>query len=138
MRILAIDYGKKRTGLAVTDPLKIIAHSLETVETSKLNDYIDNYLKKEDVEEIVIGHPKHSDNTDADIFAEIKNFQIKLEKKYPDLIYTFWDERYTSKMAVKSMVEAGFKKKDRRKKENIDKIAATIILQEYLQSKQNH
>ncbi|MBN2891820.1 MAG: Holliday junction resolvase RuvX [Bacteroidales bacterium] len=135
MRILAIDYGKKRTGIAVTDPLQIIAHALETVETNVLMTYLEKYLTTEEVEEIVVGHPKHADNTDADIFPEIKNFVNKLKNKFPKIKYTFWDERFTSKMAAKVLIDAGYKKKDRQKKGNLDKIAATIILQEYLQSK---
>jgi len=135
MRIIAIDYGKKRTGIAVTDPEQIIAHPLDTIDTKILEKFIENYLNQQEVEEIVFGYPKHSDNTDADIFAEIKKFADKIDKKYKNVSITFWDERYTSKRAVKSMIEAGFKKKQRRKKENIDKIAATIILQDYLETK---
>ncbi len=135
MRIIAIDYGKKRSGIAVTDPEQIIAHPLETVDTKILPKFIDNYLHQQDVEEIVFGHPKHSDDTDAEIFDQIKKFADKIDKKYKNIKINFWDERYTSKRAVKSMVEAGYKKKQRRKKENIDKIAATIILQDYLESK---
>jgi len=133
MRIMAIDYGKKRTGLAVTDPLQIIAHPLDTIQTEKICEYFDNYLKQEKVEKIIIGHPKHSDNTDADIFPEIKKFSEELSKKYPEIEIIFWDERFTSKMAVSEMIKGGYSKKDRRKKENIDKIAAYIMLQEYMQ-----
>ncbi len=135
MRLLAVDYGKKRTGIAVTDPSQIIAHPLDTIDTNVLNKFFDNYLNQEDVEEIVFGHPMHADGTDADIFAEIKDFADKLSKRFSNIKITFWDERYSSKRASESMVQAGFKKKDRQKKGNIDKIAATIILQDYLQSK---
>jgi len=138
MRIIAIDYGKKRCGVAVTDPMKIIAHPLDTIDTKILNKFLDNYLNQEEVEEIVFGHPKHADDTDADIFPEIKTFAENLGKRFPKIIISFWDERYTSKRAVQSMVEAGFKKKQRREKGNIDKIAATIILQDYLETKQNY
>lgn len=134
MRILAIDFGKKRTGIAVSDALQIIAQPLETVETKKLFDFLKNYIEKEKVVEIVIGHPKHADNTDADIFPQIKNFANRLKNNFPKIKYTFWDERYTSKMAAKAMFDAGYKKKDRQKKGNLDKIAATIILQEYMQA----
>jgi len=134
-RILSIDYGKKRTGIAVTDPLQIIATALTTVETSTFFGFLDNYLKNENVEEIVIGHPKHTNNKDADIMAEIRIFAQKINDKYPQIKTVFYDERYTSKMAASMMVEAGYKKKDRRKKENLDKISATILLQDYLQFK---
>ncbi len=133
-RILSIDYGKKRTGIAVTDPLKIIAHPLETVDTNILLKFLDNYFSQEEVEKVIIGHPKHLDNTDADIMPEIIKLSDKLKKKYQNIIFIFWDERYTSKRAVQTMVQAGIKKKDRRKKGNIDKIAASIILQDYLTS----
>ncbi len=135
MRILSIDYGAKRTGLAVTDPNQIIASPLETVATKDLFEYLKKYLEQEEVCEIVIGHPKHADNTDADIFSAIKNFANRLKNNFPNIKYVFYDERYTSKMAAKEMVYAGFKKKDRQKKGNLDKIAAALILQEYLQSK---
>jgi len=134
-RILSIDYGKKRTGIAVTDPLQIIATALTTVETKTFFSFLDNYLKNEIVEEIVIGHPKHTNNKDADIMSEIRDFARRINNKYPKIKTVFYDERYTSKMAVSMMVEAGYKKKDRRKKENLDKISATILLQDYMQFK---
>ncbi len=137
MRILALDYGKKRTGVAVSDPQQIIAQALQTVETKDLFNFLADYLSQEQVEEIVLGHPKHSNNTDADIFEEIKKVGKKLDNKYPDIKISFWDERYTSKMAVGAMLEAGYKKKQRRKKENIDKMAAYIILRNYLDYKLN-
>jgi putative Holliday junction resolvase len=135
-RILAIDYGQKRTGFAVTDPLQIIAQPLKTVDTQSVMLFLNDYLTNEDVEEIVVGYPKHADNTDADIVPEIKDFVEKIKQKHKSIKISFWDERYTSKRAVQEMIAAGFKKKDRRKKENIDKIAATIILQDYLKTKQ--
>lgn len=135
MRILAIDYGKKRTGFAVTDPMQIISHPLETVETKKLSVFLEKYLSVEDVEEIVIGYPTKADGTDADIFAEIKNFVKKLKNKYPKIKLTYQDERYSSKRAVEALIGAGYKKKDRQKKENIDKMAALIILRDYLEIK---
>lgn len=134
-RILAIDYGKKRTGLAVTDPLQIIAQPLTTVETKTLEKFLSEYIDKEDVETIVFGYPKHLDNTDADIFPEIKEFAKKISENFPQIHIDFLDERYTSKRAVESMIQAGIKKKKRRVKGNIDKIAATIILQDYLELK---
>jgi putative Holliday junction resolvase len=135
MRILAIDFGLKRTGLAVTDPLQIIAHALDTVETKVLMVYLIKYFASEKVEEIIIGHPKHADDTDADIMVNIRLFADELSKNFNDKKITFWDERYTSKRASQAMVMAGIKKKDRQKKENIDKIAATILLQDYLEFK---
>ncbi len=133
-RILAIDYGRKRTGIAVTDPLQIIAQPLQTIDTHKFTTFLTEYLNTEEVETIVLGHPKHADNTDAEIFPEIKELADTIKEKFPGIKIIFWDERYTSKRAVQEMVAAGFKKKDRRKKGNIDKIAATIILQDYLKS----
>jgi len=135
MRIVAVDYGKKRTGIAVTDTMQIIAHPLETIDTKVLNKFFDNYLKQEEVEEIVFGHPKHADQTDADIFEEIKKFAENLGKRFQKIKISYWDESGSSKRAAEEMVKAGFKKKRRQKKGNIDKIAATIILQEYLQYK---
>ncbi len=137
-RILSIDYGKKRTGIAVTDPLQIIATALKTVETKTFFEFLDNYLKNEVVEEIVIGHPKHTNNKDADIMSEIRQFAKKINNKYPEIKTAFYDERYTSKMAASVMYQAGYKKKDRRKKENLDKISAAILLQDYLEYKQNN
>jgi len=133
-RILSIDYGKKRTGIAVTDPLQIIAHPLETVDTKIIYKFLENYFSQEEVETVVIGHPKHLDNTDADIMPEIIKFKENLERKFPKIFFVFFDERYTSKRAVQTMVQAGIKKSDRRNKKNIDKIAASIILQDYLSS----
>lgn len=133
MRILAVDYGKKRTGIAVTDPLQIISHPLETIDTKNIFTFFEKYLSEEQVEEIVIGHPKHADDTDALIFKEIKKFAEKLQKKHPNIKLAFQDERYSSKRAMESMIEGGYKKKDRRKKGNIDKMAALIILRDYLQ-----
>ena len=135
MRILAIDYGKKRTGIAVTDPLQIISHPLETIDTKNIFPFFEKYLSDEEVEEIVIGHPKHADDTDAVIFGEIRKFAEKLQKKYPNIKFAFQDERYSSKRAMESMIEGGYKKKDRRKKGNLDKMAALIILRDYLETK---
>ncbi len=136
-RILSIDYGKKRTGIAVTDPLQIIATALKTVETKNFFLFLNKYLKTEQVEEIVVGHPKHTNNKDAEIMEEIRFFVKKINKMFPNIKTNFYDERYTSKMAVFTMVQAGYKKKTRRKKENLDKISATILLQNYLEYKNN-
>ncbi|UBM57613.1 Holliday junction resolvase RuvX [Marinilongibacter aquaticus] len=131
-RIMAIDYGGKRTGLAVTDPLQIIASALETVETKNLLDYLKNYCEKEDVEAFVLGKPLSLDGSETHASPLVHSFAEELKKKFPGKPIHYVDERYTSKMAVQSMIASGVKKKDRRKKGNIDKVAATIILQEFM------
>ncbi len=133
-RILCIDYGKKRTGIAVTDPLKIIASALTTIETSSLNNFLKEYFGEEDVELVLIGEPKNLDDSDTHTTLLGNQFIQKFKKDFPLMKIKTVDERYTSKMAVQSMVDMGMKKKQRRKKENVDKIAATIMLQEYLRS----
>ncbi len=133
-RILCIDYGKKRTGIAVTDPLKIIAKALTTVETSVLINFLKKYFADEEVELVLIGEPKNLDDTDTHATPLVKQFIQKFKKEFPLLKIEKVDERYTSKLAVQSMVEMGMKKKERRKKENIDQIAAAIMLQEYLRN----
>ncbi|MBD0400882.1 MULTISPECIES: Holliday junction resolvase RuvX [unclassified Flammeovirga] len=132
-RILAIDYGTKRTGFAVTDPLKIIASSLETVQTNVAMQYIKEYLEKEDVECFVMGLPVGLDGKETDNTKPAQSFANKLKKNFPDKIVHFVDERFTSKMAEASMIAGGMKKKDRRVKGNVDKISAAIILQSYLE-----
>jgi putative holliday junction resolvase len=134
-RILAIDYGLKRTGLAVTDPLQIIATALETVETQGLINFLKNYLQKETVDEVVIGMPKKLNNTDSDTASEIRKFIELFKKNFSSLMIKEVDERFTSSMAQQAMITGGMKKKDRRTKGNVDKISATLILQSYLQSK---
>jgi len=134
MRILAIDYGEKRIGLAVTDPLQIISHPLEMVETKNIYFYLAKYLTTEDVETVVIGHPKKADGSDADVFPEIEKFSKRLQNKFPEIDFVFQDERFSSKRAVEFLIEGGYKKKDRRKKGNIDKMAALIILRDYLET----
>lgn len=133
-RILAIDYGGKRTGLAVTDPLQIIASALDTVESKEVIAYLKKYLFTEQVECFVVGEPKNLDGTDTHGTPLVEAFIKSLEKNFPNIPVKRWDERFTSKMALQAMVQGGFKKKDRRKKENLDQISATLILQEYLQS----
>jgi putative holliday junction resolvase len=135
-RILAIDYGGKRTGLAVTDPLQIIATGLETIESKELIAYLTKYFLTEAVELIIIGLPKNWDDTDTHGTAPAEAAIKKLQKAFPQIPLKTVDERYTSKMAKAAMLQMGMKKKDRRIKGNVDIIAATIILQEYLQSKQ--
>lgn len=131
-RILAIDYGGKRTGLAVTDPLQIIATGLETIESKELIPYLKKYLDTETVELIIIGLPKNWDESDTHGTTLVEAAIKKIKKEFPAMPLKTVDERYTSKMAKDAMLEMGMKKKDRRVKGNVDVIAATIILQEYL------
>jgi putative Holliday junction resolvase len=133
-RILAIDYGRKRTGLAVTDPLRIIATPLDTVPTNELLSYLAAYMKKETVDEFVVGMPKTLRNEDSEIAPLVRMFVEELKKNYPDKIVNLADERFTSSMAKQAMIDGGMKKKDRQVKANVDKISATIILQSFLQS----
>lgn len=133
-RILAIDYGGKRTGLAVTDPLKIIATGLETIDSKELIPWLKNYFSKEEVELIIIGLPKNWDESDTHGTPLVEAAIKKIQKEFPSMPLKTVDERYTSRMAKDAMLEMGMKKKDRRDKKNVDLIAATIILQEYLQS----
>ena len=133
-RILAIDYGGKRTGLAVTDPLKIIATGLETIDSKELIPWLKNYFSKEEVELIIIGLPKNWDESDTHGTPLVETAIKKIQKEFPAIPLKTVDERYTSKMAKDAMLEMGMKKKDRRDKKNVDIIAATIMLQEYLQS----
>jgi putative Holliday junction resolvase len=134
-RILAIDYGLKRTGLAVTDPLQIIATALETVETPTLILFLKNYFQKEKVDEVVIGLPKKLNNEDSDTASEIRKFTALFKKNFSSIIIKEVDERFTSSMAQQAMVAGGMKKKDRQVKGNVDKISATLILQSYMQRK---
>jgi putative Holliday junction resolvase len=133
-RILCIDYGKKRTGIAVTDPFKIIATALTTIETKELFPFLKDYFQKEEVELILIGEPKNWDETDTHATPLVRQFIQKFKKDFPLMKIETVDERYTSKLAVQAMVEMGMKKKDRQKKGNIDQVAATIMLQEYLKN----
>lgn len=133
-RIICIDYGKKRTGIAVTDPLKIIATALTTVETPSLIQFLKKYFSEEEVELVLIGEPKNLDDSDTHATPLVNQFIQKFKKNFPLMKIEKVDERYSSKMAVQSMIEMGMKKKNRQKKENIDQIAAAIMLQEYLRS----
>ena len=133
-RILAIDYGGKRTGIAVTDPLQIIATGLTTIESKELIPFLKKYFQQETVELIVIGLPKNWDETDTHGTPLVEAAIKKLQKSFPQIPVKSVDERYTSKMAKDAMLQMGMKKKDRQIKGNVDVIAATIILQEYLQS----
>ncbi|MCH7412917.1 Holliday junction resolvase RuvX [Belliella sp. R4-6] len=133
-RVLAIDLGTKRTGIAVTDVLKITANPLETIETSKLVDFLTNYFQKEEVEVIVLGYPKSLDGSDNEMTPRVISLKDRLGKIFVDKKIVLVDERFTSKMAMQSMITMGSKKKDRKEKAgNLDKISAAIILQTYLQ-----
>lgn len=134
-RILAIDYGKKRTGIAVTDPLKIIANGLTTVETKSLLDFLVDYVKKEEVERIVIGLPKQSNGKPSENEARVRSFTGQLAKALPDMPLVFYDERYTSVLAQRAIIEGGVKKKTRQENKGlVDAVSAVIILQDYLSS----
>ncbi|GAB3180081.1 Holliday junction resolvase RuvX [Telluribacter humicola] len=133
-RLLAIDYGAKRTGIAVTDPLQIIATALDTVRTHDLLDFLKKYTQQEPVEAFIVGMPRRLDNTATNNTPLVEAFIKRLRNTFPDIpVYTH-DERFTSSMALQSMIASGSKKSDRREKGNIDKISATIILQSYMES----
>jgi len=132
---LAIDYGKKRTGLAVSDPLKIIAGALDTVDTARLMDWLKDYLRREDVEQFVVGLPKQTNGLDSENLPRVQTFVRQLEEVFPQVPVTWWDERYTSVMAHQTMLQSGISRKARRDKALVDRIAATIILQSYMESK---
>jgi putative Holliday junction resolvase len=132
-RILSIDYGGKRTGLAVTDPLKIIATGLGTVDTPKLMTFLKDYFAKEPVELVIIGMPTNWDDTDTHATPLVKKFIEEFKKAHPTLPVKEVDERYTSKLATQAMLQMGLKKKQRQNKKLVDEIAATIMLQEHLQ-----
>lgn len=136
-RIMAIDFGRKRTGIAVTDPLKIVANGLTTVPTHTLLTFIQDYIKKEDVERLVIGLPKQLDNTPSESMKWLRPFLNRLQKELPEMPVTMYDERFTSTIAHKAMIDGGMKKSRRRDdKAIVDTIAAAIILNDYLQSTQ--
>lgn len=134
-RILAIDFGLKRTGIAVTDPLQIIANGLDTVPTHTLLVFLQTYFSKETVDQVVIGMPKNLDNTDTDSTASVRIFIKSFRKKFPLIPLEEHDERFTSKLAMQAMIAGGMSKKDRREKGTVDRVSATIILQSYLESK---
>ena len=134
-RILAIDYGRKRTGIAVTDPMQIIANGLTTVPTHELMDFLLKYVAQEKVERIVVGHPKQMNNEDSENMKYIKPFVAQLKKKMPDKPVELVDERFTSVLAHQAMLDGGLKKKARQDKALVDEISATIILQSYLESR---
>ena len=132
-RILAIDFGTKRIGLAVTDPDQIIATPLDTVENPKIHNFLQDYFSQEKVELIVVGFPERSDGSQSEIHEKILTFVQKLQEKFNKKVILF-DERYTSKLAFQAMIDGGLKKKKRRDKAMIDRISATILLQDYLKT----
>ena len=136
-RIVSIDYGQKRVGFAVTDELQICAHALDTVHVSHAFDFLKNYLEKENVETIVVGEPKTMNNTDSNAARFIEPFVNRLKKEIKNIKIERFDERFTSKMAFQTLIDAGVNKKTRANKSLIDKISATIMLQGYLQTINN-
>lgn len=136
-RILGIDFGRKRTGVAVTDPLQIVAGNLATVPTHTLMSFIKDYIAREQVERIVIGQPTQLNGEPSESMKYITPFVNKLSKELPDMPIVMYDERFTSTIAHRAMIDGGMKKSDRRDKSRVDAIAATIILNDYLQSKLN-
>ena len=136
-RILAFDYGLKRTGIAITDELQIIASGLTTVDTKKIFSFLTEYLKNEKVELFIVGEPKQMNNTESESEQFIKPFILKLSQTFPKIPIKRIDERFTSKIAFQSMIDSGLKKKQRQNKALIDEISATLILQSYLQQHEN-
>lgn len=136
-RILSIDYGMKRVGLAVTDPEQIIANRLTTIPTHTIWDFLHEYFQKENVEIVVVGYPKQMNNEASEAVRYINPFLKKFQIQFPDMKLEIFDERYTSKMAFQTMIDGGLKKQKRQDKALIDGISATIILQNYLEQKRN-
>jgi putative holliday junction resolvase len=136
-RIMAIDYGLKRVGIATTDPLQIIATALETIDAKQLIPFLQKYVNTEEVEKIVVGMPSRLNGTDSHLTQAVIKLIPVLQKALPAQLIESHDERFTSKIAMQAMLMSGTSKKDRRQKGNIDKVAATIILQSYLEQKQN-
>ncbi len=134
-RILSIDYGKKRTGLAVTDPLQLIAGGLATVATYELYDYLQQYVAREDVERIVIGEPRQPNGQPSENLARVQQFVNRWRKAMPQIPIEYYDERFTSVLAHQAMIAGGLKKKARQDKALVDEISATIILEDYMRSR---
>ena len=133
-RTLAIDYGQKRTGIAVTDPLQMIANGLATIDTKELEKFIVDYVAKEDVSTIVMGKPTQMNGENSENMKRIEPFFNRLKKLFPDKEITYYDERFTSVLAHQAMLQSGISKKARQNKALVDKISATIILEDYMQS----
>ncbi len=134
-RVVALDYGTKRTGVAVTDPGQMIASPLETVLTHELMHFLNSYFEKEQVDLLVVGHPRQMDHTDSESLKQIRYFVQAFKKRFGEIPVEWVDERFTSKMAMDALVAGGMKKSDRREKGNIDKVSAALILQTYLEKK---
>lgn len=133
-RIVAIDYGKKRVGVAATDSCRIIANGITTVGTCEILNFLQEYVAREQVDLFVVGHPKQLDNTDSESMIYIRPFIVSLKRKFPDIPIEMFDERFTSVLAHRALLESGAKKKQRRNKALIDTISATIILQSYMEN----
>lgn len=134
-RILAIDYGRKRTGIAVTDPLQLIATALTTLETDGLVYWLKQYFREEQVDEVIVGYPLALDGSATDATPLVDKFMRNFKKVFPDMPLHTRDESFTSQQSVQAMIDMGMKQKDRRKKEHIDVLSAVILLQEYLESR---
>jgi putative Holliday junction resolvase len=134
---MAIDYGRKRVGLAVTDPMQMIANGLETVHAKDIIPYLKEYFAKEQVDEIVVGYPRQLNNQPSEAVEFVEPFLKHFRKQFPDMPVRLVDERFTSKLAMQAMIDGGLKKKDRRNKALVDSISATIILQSYMELKGN-
>ena len=132
-RVLSIDYGVRRTGLAVTDPLQIIAGGLTTVETPRLMDFLQDYVRREEVERFVVGLPRQTNGRDSDNLPRVRDFVRRLKTAFPEIPVEMWDERYTSVMAHRTMLESGIGRMARRNKALVDEISATIILQGWME-----
>jgi putative Holliday junction resolvase len=137
-RLMAIDYGAKRIGLAVSDPMQIIATSLDTVSTKGIFEYLKIYNQKEGIDAFIVGMPKQLNNTDSSNAPLVKKFVKQLQVQFPDKPLHLTDERFTSSIALQTMITGGMKKKDRRDKANVDKISAVIILQSFMESRNSH
>lgn len=133
-RILSIDYGKKRTGIAVTDPLQLIANGLTTVATASVVDFLQDYVRRESVERIVVGLPRQTNGADSENMVRVQAFVRRLHKVMPEMPVDFFDERFTSVLAHQAMLDGGLKKKDRQNKALVDEISATIILQDWMEA----
>ena len=136
-RIVAIDYGTRRTGLAVTDPGQMIASPMETVPTHELMSYLQAYFEKEKVDLLVVGHPRQMDHSESEAMKQIRFFVGAFKKRFTEVPVEWMDERFTSKMAMDALIAGGMKKSDRRVKGNIDKVSAALILQSFLEKRNN-
>lgn len=134
-RILAIDYGMRRVGLAVTDLLQMLAQPLDTIDNNKIMDYLKAYISREPVETIVLGEPKDLMGRETDASEPVRQFKLKLQEAFPDIPIVMVDERLTSRMARQTLIDAGYKKNDRKNKKLVDTVAAALILQTYLETK---